>query len=59
VSIVRTPIGVGLTALRDGEPISQEAFQKLPEAERERIQAQINSVHEELQDALSRVAQST
>jgi lon-related putative ATP-dependent protease len=51
IAVVRTPLGVGLAPVRDGEVVSSEDFEKLPAGERERIEAEI----EKLQDDLAAV----
>jgi lon-related putative ATP-dependent protease len=53
VAIIRTPAGVGFAPLRNGEVMEPEEFQKLPEAEQERLKAQMSSVQEELQEAVA------
>jgi lon-related putative ATP-dependent protease len=52
VAIVKTPAGVGMAPLRDGEVIEPEEFQKLPGPEQERFKAEMTAVQQELQDAV-------
>ena len=52
VAIVKTPAGVGMAPLRNGEVIEPEEFQKLPGREQERMKAEMVAVQQELQDAL-------
>jgi lon-related putative ATP-dependent protease len=52
VAIVKTPAGVGMAPVRDGEVIEPEEFQKLPAREQERFKAEMVAVQQELQDAL-------
>jgi lon-related putative ATP-dependent protease len=52
VAIVKTPAGVGMAPVRDGEVIEPEEFQKLPAREQERFKAEMAAVQQELQDAL-------
>jgi lon-related putative ATP-dependent protease len=52
VAIVKTPAGVGMAPLRQGEVIEPEEFQKLPAREQERMKAEMVAVQQELQDAL-------
>jgi predicted ATP-dependent protease len=52
VAIVKTPAGVGMAPLRDGEVIEPEEFEKLPGREQERFKAEMVAVQQELQDAL-------
>ena len=54
VAIVKTPAGVGMAPLRDGEVIEPEEFQQLPAPEQERMKAEMVAVQQELQDALGR-----
>jgi len=53
VAIVKTPAGVGMAPLRNGEVIEPEEFQKLPGREQERLKAEMVAVQQELQDALA------
>ncbi len=52
VAIVRTPAGVGMAPLRDGEVLEPEAFARLPAPDQERLKAEMAAVQQELQDAL-------
>ena len=52
VAIVKTPAGVGMAPLRDGEVIEPEAFSRLPVADQERMKAEMVAIQQELQDAL-------
>jgi lon-related putative ATP-dependent protease len=52
IALIRTPSGFGLAPLRDGEVLSPEAFSELPEAERQRIESEV----EELQESLHKLA---
>ena len=51
VAIIKTPAGVGMAPLREGEVIPPEKFQKLPGREQERLKAEMAAVQQELQDA--------
>ncbi|HEX9187050.1 MAG TPA: AAA family ATPase, partial [Vicinamibacteria bacterium] len=53
VAIVKTPAGVGMAPLRDGEVIAPEEFQKLPGADQERYKAEMVAVQQELQDTVA------
>ncbi len=53
LAILRTPNGVGVAPLRDGEVIAPEAFQQLPPQEQSLIQERMAAVQRELQDALA------
>jgi lon-related putative ATP-dependent protease len=46
--LVRTPGGLTLAPSRAGKPIGVEEFQRLPEAERSRIQADIEALQEQV-----------
>jgi lon-related putative ATP-dependent protease len=52
VAIVKTPAGVGVAPLRNGEVIDPEEFQRLPAREQERFKAEMVAVQQELQDAV-------
>jgi lon-related putative ATP-dependent protease len=52
VAIVKTPAGVGMAPLRDGEVLGPEDFEKLPAPEQERLKAEMVAVQQELQDAV-------
>ena len=43
IALVRTPVGLALAPLRDGEVLSPEDFEALPEAEREKAKADLES----------------
>lgn len=49
IGILRTPLGLGLAPLRDGEVMPKEEFEKLPEDEQKRIQDAMNETHAELE----------
>ncbi len=57
IAVVRTPGGLAFAPMRDGEVITPEEFQKLPEAERERIEEEITHFQERLQAFLHQVPQ--
>jgi predicted ATP-dependent protease len=48
VALVRTPLGLALMPIRDGHIIDEEAFQQLPEREREAIRTTIEGFEAEL-----------
>jgi lon-related putative ATP-dependent protease len=52
VAIMRTPMGFGLAALRNGEVIKPEVYDRLGKEEREEIDAKIAKLQEELADVL-------
>jgi lon-related putative ATP-dependent protease len=52
MALMRTPMGFAFAPTSDGEVISPEVFQKLPRAERERVEQVIEGLQEKLQEAL-------
>ena len=52
MALMRTPMGFTFAPASDGEVVSPEAFQKLPEAERKRVEGVIEALQEKLQDVL-------
>jgi predicted ATP-dependent protease len=53
IAIIKTPAGVGVVPLRDGEVIDPAEFEKLPARERERLKVEMAAVQKELQDAVA------
>ena len=52
IGLIRTPLGLALAPLREGEVLGPEDFQKLPEAEQETLRADMEVLQKELQDIL-------
>jgi hypothetical protein len=52
VALIRTPLGLALAPLRDGQVVDSDAFQQLPEAEREKIRTTIQQFEAELESIL-------
>ena len=52
MALMRTPMGFAFAPTSDGEVVSPEAFQKLPEAERKRVEGVIEALQEKLQEVL-------
>jgi len=52
IGILRTPYGLGLTPLRNGEVLPQEEFAKLPEDEQARLHEEMTKIHAELETVL-------
>ncbi len=52
MALMRTPMGFTFAPSSDGEVVSPEAFQKLPEAERKRVEGVIEGLQEKLQEVL-------
>jgi lon-related putative ATP-dependent protease len=57
ITLLRTPMGLALAPRRDGKVLAPEAFEALPEAERERIQRDIEDVQGELETVMQKVPQ--
>ncbi|MBN1978545.1 MAG: AAA family ATPase [Anaerolineae bacterium] len=57
VSLIRTPVGLAFAPMRDGEVISPEEFQKLPQEERKRVEGEIAHLQEQLQEVIYLVRQ--
>jgi lon-related putative ATP-dependent protease len=55
VALLRTPVGVGLAALRDGKVIDREQIEQLPEPDRSRMKDALS----ELEDGLGELIQRT
>ncbi|MGB7217655.1 MAG: ATP-binding protein [Vicinamibacterales bacterium] len=55
VALIRTPMGLTLAAMREGQVIDSEAFEKRPEQERQRIKAAIEEFEAELERILHEV----
>ncbi len=52
IALVRTPVGMALAPIRDGEVLGPEAFQKLPEDEQKQVQGDIEVLQQDLQAIL-------
>ena len=57
ISLIRTPAGLAFAPLREGEVISPDEFQKLPEEERKRFEEDISKLQKQLQETLPQVRQ--
>jgi lon-related putative ATP-dependent protease len=57
VAMMRTPMGIALAPIRNGEPLGPDEFEKLDPAEQERIKRDIEELQQELEAALRRVPQ--
>ena len=55
VSVIHSPTGVALAPTKDGEVLDPQTFQKLPEAERERIRASLATLEDELERIIRRI----
>ena len=57
VSLIRTPVGLAFAPMQDGEVVSPEEFQKLPEKERKQVEGEIGGLQEQLQEVIYQVRQ--
>jgi lon-related putative ATP-dependent protease len=57
IAMLRTPMGLALAPRRDGKVLTPEMFEALPEAERERIQHDLEEVQGELEGVMQKVPQ--
>jgi len=55
IALIRTPTGLALAPVRDEEVIEPQEFQKLPEEERKRIEADIEALQQDLQRRLQEI----
>ncbi len=55
ITILRTPAGIALAPVRDGEVIPPGEFESLPDEERERVEESIQELQEEMQESLKQV----
>lgn len=57
IAVVRTPLGVGLAVAKDGHVLPPEEFHKLPQAEQERLQAEMAKIQAQLEATFREVPQ--
>jgi len=55
IGIMRTPVGIALAPLHEGEVIPPDEFHKLPEVERNQIQEGMTVIHDELQAVMQQM----
>ena len=55
IALIRTPQGFAFAPIRDGEVVSPEEIESMPEEEREAVQEKIGEYQEELQQILRKV----
>ncbi|HXP30883.1 MAG TPA: ATP-binding protein [Stellaceae bacterium] len=55
VALIRTPMGLALAPMHEGEVIAPDVFQRKPAAERERIRADIEALQSELEATVRRI----
>jgi lon-related putative ATP-dependent protease len=54
-TLLRTPAGLGFAPVKDGEVVEPEAFQKLDEEERKKLEAAVSDLQEDLQKILRKM----
>jgi lon-related putative ATP-dependent protease len=57
VGLLRTPMGLALAPVRDGKVLPPDAFEALPQAERDRIQHEMEAIQVELEATMRQVPQ--
>ena len=57
IALIRTPVGLAFTPMREGEVVSPDDFQKLTEEERKQIEKDISQLQEQLQETIYQVRQ--
>ncbi|HUX76489.1 MAG TPA: ATP-binding protein [Anaerolineae bacterium] len=57
IALIRTPTGLAVAPLKEGEVISPDEFQKLPDEERKRFEEDIAEVQARLQETLPQARQ--
>jgi lon-related putative ATP-dependent protease len=57
IALIRTPSGMAFAPMHKGEVVSPEDYEKLPEAERQRIEAVIATLEEQLAKLIHQVPQ--
>jgi lon-related putative ATP-dependent protease len=57
IALIRTPMGLALAPQRDGKVMNPEDFQALPDDERKRIQADLETAQGELETVMRQVPQ--
>ena len=57
IALLRTPVGLAFAPMKEGEVVSPEEFQKLPEEEREQYQKAISDLQKRVQDTVPQVRQ--
>jgi lon-related putative ATP-dependent protease len=55
IALLRSPVGFAFTPVSEGKVISPEDFQQYPQADRERIEGQVEDLQKRLQAALQQV----
>jgi lon-related putative ATP-dependent protease len=55
IALVRTPVGLALAPMKDGEVMAPDAFQALPESERSSLEAVIQEFQKKLQTTVRQI----
>ncbi len=55
ISLIHTPGGFAFTPMREGNVISPEEYEKLPDEEKQRIESVVKKLQEELRDILQNI----
>ncbi|MFO7740995.1 MAG: ATP-binding protein [Anaerolineae bacterium] len=57
IALIRTPVGLAFAPLKEGEVVTPDEFQKLPEERREEVKEDVAELQEELQEAMRQARQ--
>ncbi|MCR6632679.1 MAG: AAA family ATPase [Magnetospirillum sp.] len=57
VALIRTPVGLALAPMRDGEVLSPDEFKQLPEEEQARFKAEMEALQQKLEATVKQVPQ--
>jgi lon-related putative ATP-dependent protease len=57
IALIRTPVGLAFAPVEDGEVVSPDEFQKLPEERQEQVKKDIAELQEELQETMRQARQ--
>jgi len=57
IALIRTPIGLAFAPVEEGEVVSPDQFQKLPDEKREKVREDIAELQEDLQETMRKARQ--
>jgi lon-related putative ATP-dependent protease len=57
IALIRTPVGLAFAPVEEGEVVSPDEFQKLPDEKREQVKGDIAELQEELQETMRQARQ--
>lgn len=57
IALIRTPVGLAFAPVEEGEVVSPDEFQQLPDEKREKVKEDIAQLQEELQEAMRQARQ--